>query len=222
MESRYTNKAANSIAIFDIDGTLRKTIDPWMLLHNHLGTAVEGAKYYKAWVNNEISYTQMTELDASLWKGMAKDEMLKVFDVNPIRNGAKNLINWFKSKNMPCVGISTGLSFLNDITAKELGLDEVVSNEILFDNGICTGEVNIHVQEDSKDQVLKQILKKYHIDLGHIISFGDGPADISMFNLSTLSVAVFPRSKEVSNSAQFTIQTEPIDSIIKHLPELSL
>jgi phosphoserine phosphatase len=34
----------NSIAIFDIDGTLRKTIDPWMLLHNYLGTDTRGSK----------------------------------------------------------------------------------------------------------------------------------------------------------------------------------
>ncbi len=221
MKSTGINKAKNTIAIFDIDGTLRNTIDPWMLLHNHLGTAVEGEKYYKAWVNNEISYTRMTELDAALWKGIPKNEMLKVLDFNPIRKGSKGLINWFKAKKIPCLGISTGLSFLNDMTAKELGLDEVISNEILFNNGICTGEVNIHVQEDSKDQVLKQLLKKYKIDLGNIISFGDGPADISMFKLSSLSVAVFPRSKEVSNSADYTIDSEPIDQIIKKLSELS-
>lgn len=221
MESRYRNKAENTIAIFDIDGTLRKTIDPWMLLHNHLGTAVQGEKYYKAWVNNEISYTEMTELDASLWKGVDKNEMLKVLDFNPIRKGSENLINWFRSKNIPCVGISTGVSFLNDITAKELGLNEVISNEILFNNGICSGEVIINVQEDTKAQILEKVLKKYNIGLGKIISFGDGPADISMFNLSTFSVAVFPRSKDVSNSADFIIDSEPIDEVINHLSELT-
>jgi len=222
MKSRCRNNAENTIAIFDIDGTLRKTIDPWMLLHNHLGTAVQGEKYYKAWVNNEISYAEMTELDASLWEGIYKSEMLKVIDFNPIRKGSENLINWFRDKNIPCVGISTGVSFLNDITAKELGLNEVISNEILFNNGICSGEVIINVQEDSKAQILENVLKKYSVGLGKIISFGDGHADISMFKRSSYSIAIFPRTKEVSNNADFTVKSEPIDKVIPHLSELIL
>jgi phosphoserine phosphatase len=222
MKSRSKNKVENTIAIFDIDGTLRRTTDPWMLLHKHLGTAEEGEKYYKAWISKEISYSKMTELDASLFKGKAKNEMLKILDLNPIRKGSDNLINWFKSQKIPCVGISTGLSFLNDITAKKLGLDEVISNEVLFENGICSGEVKINVEEHTKNRILERVLEKYNIHSGTVISFGDGPADISMFNLSTISFAVFPKSKEVSSSADFTIDTEPIDKAIDYLPELTL
>jgi alkylhydroperoxidase family enzyme len=41
----------------------------------------EGAKYYKAWANNEISYEEMSRLDASLWKGIHKSEMIKVLEI---------------------------------------------------------------------------------------------------------------------------------------------
>lgn len=211
-----------TIAIFDIDGTLRQTVDPWMLLHKHLGTAEQGEKFYTSWVNGEITYSRMTELDASVWKNYKKDMMLACLDLNPIREGAAQLVAWFKKKNNPCIGISTGLSFLNDITRMELGLDEVISNEILFDDGICTGEVNINVQEDSKDRVLKNVLQKYEIDKGNIISFGDGPADIPMFKLSTFSVAIFPRTQEVRNAANIVLESEPIDVLINHLRELNV
>lgn len=219
MKSTQTNKA---IAIFDIDGTLRKTRDPWMMLHKHLGTEVLGEKYYKAWVNNEISYNEMSKLDAALWKGISKDEMIKILDFNPIRKGSENLINWFKNKNIPCVGISTGLSFLNDITATHIGLDEVISNEILFEKGICTGEIIIKVQEDSKDKILMEVLKKYNAENADIISFGDGIADIAMFKLSSYSVAIFPRDKNIARSANIVIDNEPIDEIINYLSELSI
>lgn len=211
-----------SIGIFDIDGTLRQTVDPWMLLHNHLGTAQQGEKFYKLWVSGEITYTEMTELDVSIWKDCQKDTMLSCLNLNPIRKGAHQLIEWFKKKNIPCVGISTGLSFLNEVTKAELGLDEIISNEIYFKNGKCTGKVKINVHEDGKEQVMKTILEKYGIDRGEIITFGDGPADIAMFEMSTFSVAVFPRTQEVINAAKVVIESEPINPIINQLKQLNL
>jgi phosphoserine phosphatase len=120
------------------------------------------------------------------------------------------------------VGISTGLEFLNSITAQELRLDEVISNEVLFKDGVCTGEVIINVEEDSKAQVLKTVLKKYNIKNGNIITFGDGLADVKMFKLSTFSVAIFPKKEEVRESADFIVENEPIDQVIDKISELKL
>lgn len=217
MISKSETQKKNTIAIFDIDGTLRRTTDPWMLLHNHLGTEIEGNKYYKAWMNHEISYPEL----AMLWKGIHKNEMAKVMNQNPIRRGSKSLIHWFRNQNIPCIGISSGVSLLNEITAKELGLNEVISNELLFENGICTGQVKINVEENTKNKVLENVLKKYKIDSGNVISFGDGPADVAMFKLSTHSFAVFPKSETVSSSADYIIDAEPIDRAIEYLSELN-
>lgn len=120
------------------------------------------------------------------------------------------------------MGIITGKAFLNNITASELKLDEVISNEILFDDEVCTGEVVVNVQKDLKAKVLRTVLEKYEINSGNIISFGDGLADTQMFNLSTLSVAIFPSTEEVTRSADFTIDSEPIDQVIEQLVELKL
>lgn len=217
MKSNSAIEKVNCIAIFDIDGTLRRTTDPWMLLHNHLGIETENDKYYKAWMSHEISYPEL----AALWKGIHQNEMEKVMKQNPVRRGAENLIQWFKSKNIPCVGISSGVSLLNQITANQLGLDEVISNEILFENGICTGQVKINVEENTKQLVLERVLQKYHINQGTVISFGDGQADIAMFNMSAISFAIFPKSEMVSKNADYIINTEPIDCAINYLPELT-
>ena len=202
-----------TIAFFDIDGTLRRTVDPWMLLHKYLNTDIEGGKYYDMWVNNKISYDEMTRLDAALWKGESKTEMLKVLDINPLRDGAKALINWFKQRDIPCYGISTGLSFLNDITAKETGLDMVVSNNVLFNDDICTGDVEINVREDSKADVMDNIIKQFNGNVKNILSFGDGIADVEMFRKSTMSVAIFPKNDFIKESASIAVNSEPIDSV---------
>ncbi|PWJ39279.1 HAD family hydrolase [Sediminitomix flava] len=206
------------IAVFDIDGTLRQVVDPWMLLHNHLNTAEKGAEIYKAWAANEISYDRMCELDVALWKGISKEKMLEALATNPIRKGAKELVSWFKERGITCIGISTGLSFLNEITAKELGLDEVYSNEVLFENGICTGQMNIHVREESKDETLVNALKKHQID-GDVFAFGDGPADVKLFLNADFSVAVFPRNEKIAECADIVVAEEPLHTVLEQLEE---
>ncbi len=208
-----TNSKQKTIAFYDIDGTLRRTVDPWMLLHNHLNTNKEGSRYYQDWINNVITYDEMTIRDAALWRGISKMEMLKVINVNPLRKGAKDLIKWFKDRDIPCIGISTGLSFLNEITATETGLDMVVSNNVLFNDGICTGDVEINVREDSKANVMDNIIKLFNGNVKNILSFGDGIADVQMFNKSTFSVAIFPKNDFVKDNASITVNSEPIDYV---------
>ena len=205
----------NSIAVFDIDGTLRRVVDPWMMLHDHVGTEELGAKFYSKWLIGKISYRTMTRLGAMTWKGQTKANLLSCLESNPIRAGAHELVDWFKDRGIPCVGISTGLSFLNEVSKTELGLDAIVSNEIVFDNEICTGKVNINVTEESKGQLLAEIMVKYGID--RVVSFGDGPGDIAMFEKSVFSVAVFPRSDRVKEAATVAIESEPINQVIEWL-----
>lgn len=217
MNLRIEQKKENTIAIFDIDGTLRQAANPWLLLHTHLGTSEKGHKYYNDWVEGKLTDLEICKLDALLWKGFSKAKMLEIMNQNPIRKGAYNLINWFKNKGIACVGISSGLSFLNDVTANELGLDDVVSNDLLFEDEVCTGKILMHVDDYTKGTILTQILEKYEIQSGTIFSFGDGIADIDLFKLSTCSVAVFPRNDQVVKAATIAINSEPIDQIIDDL-----
>ena len=206
-----------AIAIFDIDGTLRSVADPWLHLHRHLGTAAQGEAFYARWTKGEISYVEMARLDASAWKGFTRERMLASLSSNPLRAGAAQLVAWFRSRDIPCVGISTGLSLFNDHTSQQLGLDEVVSNELVFNGDVCTGEVIVNVEEDGKAGGVKQVLRRYHIDQGTVVAFGDGKADIPMFDLASIGVAVFPRSPEVRQKADLVIESEPIDRVVEQL-----
>lgn len=206
------NDFRNTIALFDIDGTLRQARDPWMLLHKEFATEKEGIKYYDDWVQGKISYQEMSELDTQCWKGISKSNMLAPLQKNPIRKGAKELIDWLSKKQIRCYGISTGISLFNDVTAKELGLQEVISNDIIFENDICTGKIKINVEEGGKATILKHIKENCKAD--RIISFGDGPADIDLFAHSQLSFAVFPKTERIAAAADYCISSEPINSII--------
>ncbi|NLR93561.1 HAD family hydrolase [Flammeovirga agarivorans] len=205
-----------SLAVFDIDGTLRQIFDPWMMLHHYFNTEEEGGKIYSNWREGKITYQEMCDQDAALWKGKSKEEMIKPLVNNPVRKGAKEVIQFYKDRGYVCVGISTGLSFLNDITAEELGLDKVYSNEIVFEDNVCTGKCIIHVEEFHKDKILDKVVKEFSIT-GDIVAFGDGEADVELFKNAAQSVAVFPRKPFIKEAADFCIEEEPIDQILAFL-----
>jgi hypothetical protein len=58
------------LAVFDIDGTLRRVRDPWVHLHKHLGVADRACEFIPRWQRGEISYDEWARLDASLWRGV--------------------------------------------------------------------------------------------------------------------------------------------------------
>ena len=199
------------LAVFDIDGTLRTEPDPWLHLHRHLGTIDHGEEVFRRWSAGEITYLEMATLESSVWKGVDRRLIIQSLESNPIRSGARKLVEWFKVRQIPCVGISTGLSVFNDVTSEELGLDEVISNDLLFDGDVCTGSVSINVEEDGKADVLRSMSQRY--ECNSTIVFGDGAADVALFQTARVSVAVFPRHAHVSDEAHLVVDTEPIHEI---------
>ena len=79
------SRAPLKLAIFDIDGTLRRVRDPWIHLHNHLGVAEQAKDLPDLWKRGEISYSEWAHLDASLWRGHTPEKMVAAIETNPFR-----------------------------------------------------------------------------------------------------------------------------------------
>ncbi len=207
-------KLSLKLAIFDIDGTLRRVRDPWIHLHNHLGVADLAKKFPARWQKGEISYDEWAELDAALWRGYSRENIVEALEFNPFRVGARKLVGWFNSRSIPCVGISSGLSVFNEVTAEELNIKEIISNELQFEGNICNGKITIQVNEENKGQVMDKILQLYSTTEEQVVAFGDGTADIPLLQKAGLGVAICPSSKMVSFSAGHVVGEEPIDRVL--------
>ena len=207
-------KSSLKLAIFDIDGTLRRVRDPWIHLHHHLGVAEQAKDLPARWKRGEITYQQWAQLDASFWRGSTRETIVTALKTNPFRDGARELLDWFTSRAIPCVGISSGLSVFNEITAVELGIKEVISNELQFDDDICNGEISIQVNEENKGEIMDEILERYSVSDEQVAAFGDGTADIPLLRKAGLGIAICPSNDKVRSSARHVVGDEPIDRAI--------
>ncbi|HVO83643.1 MAG TPA: HAD family phosphatase [Syntrophobacteria bacterium] len=202
------------LALFDLDGTIRRVRDPWIHLHEFLGVAEQARDLIPRWCRGEISYDEWARLDAALWRGVLRARMVAALDENPVRRGARELVSWFTSKAIPCVGISTGLSIFHEHTARDLGMDRVICNELHFDGDICTGEITINVREESKGDIMDKVLAAYGVRPEEVVAFGDGKADIPLFRKAGLGIAICPVHTEVRESADHVVEAEPIDGAV--------
>jgi phosphoserine phosphatase len=205
------------LALFDIDGTLRRVRDPWIHLHHHLGVAEKTKDLPARWQRGEITYEQWAQLDASFWRGSTRETIVTALGTNPFRDGARELIDWFTSRAIPCVGISSGLSIFNEITAVELGIKEVISNELHFDGDICSGEISIQVNEENKGKIMDEILERYSVRDEQVAAFGDGTADIPLLKKAGLGIAICPANDKVRSSARHVVGDEPIDQALPYV-----
>ncbi len=202
------------LALFDIDGTLRRARDPWIHLHKSLGVADQGREFIGRWQRGEISYEEWAHLDASLWRGFTRERIVAALDSNPYRQGARELVGWFTSRSVPCVAISTGLSVFNDVTARELGIQEVICNKLHFKGDICNGEVVVRVREDNKEDLMTEVLDKYSVGPEHVAAFGDGTADIPLLTRAGLGIVICPSNDKVGSCVEHAVEAEPIDAAI--------
>lgn len=202
----------NKLAVFDIDGTLRKERSCWRFMHSVFGFSKVASRYYLQYQKREISYKQLVDLDAALWRGISRHDIIATLTDNPLRDGAEDLVQSFRQNGYDLLAISTGLDVLNHLTCSVLGITNHISNHLNFDeNNRCTGEVDIIVTDDSKDAALYAYVQNSSKHYDYVFAVGDSDADKSLFAASNKSLAIMPMNEEVEKAATYVIKNEPIN-----------
>ncbi|ASJ03740.1 phosphoserine phosphatase [Thermococcus profundus] len=179
------------LAAFDLEGTLVKSVSGWVELHKRFGTWEKGKEYAEMFFRGEIDYATWAELDASLWKGHTKEEILEWVNTVEYMEGAEELIEFLKRENFRIAIISSGLLCLASKVGRELGADYVFANELIFDeNGVITGKVRPHVDFRGKGAILRKLKEELKPSL--TVAVGDGYNDIAMFREADVSIAINP------------------------------
>jgi phosphoserine phosphatase len=208
------------LAIFDLDGTLKQARDPYVYLHQRLGTWEASQAFFGRGLAGELAYDEWLRLDAALWKGVSRATMEALFREDPYLLGAQELVSSLKRSGVRVAVVSTGLSLHAEQVQADLGLDYILANEIFFENGQATGEAQTHVPEGGKGQIVVRLQAAFGVQPGECLAVGDSSSDADMFAHVRLGVAVNPSSERVRAAAGLVIEEPDLRPLVPRLNEI--
>jgi phosphoserine phosphatase len=207
MEKRLMEEACShfkqTIAFFDVDGTLTSVASVWEYLHRELGIwESQGEPNLLEYLAGNIDYDEFSRRDAMGYFGIPYTVLDEMVGRIPLRAGIQICFDFFKTRGIPIILLSTGLDILvNRIP----GADMRIANELLFEDGVCTGKVRVRIPMDGKKHAFRQILHEREIAPDQAIVVGDSAGDLELMKVAGLSIAVASQDQNVISIAHHHI-----------------
>ena len=132
-----------------------------------------------------------------------------------IMPGAKDLCLALKDAGWKMIAVSGGFTIITDRLKKELGLDLIFSNVLIFKNGLLD-DLDLKVTSD-KSVVVRPIIKQWGLKKEEIVVVVDGANDIKLFDIAGYTVGFCP-VELVKNKADDVVELRNL-SLLKNLLE---
>jgi phosphoserine phosphatase len=207
------------VVVFDLDGTLTAERSIWEYIHKRLDKWYGHAEEYQSqFLQGKISYQQFCELDARVWKGMRVDQLRDIVRAVPFNPGVDELTYLLRGLGLRLALISSGLSLLSEWVQEKYGFNYAVSNRLLHEDNVLTGEVEINVHYDRKAEWVQSITDMFRVRSDEIIAIGDSMGDTEMFEKAGYSISFNSSSPKLDQVADIVVRGNNLSHIIPKLP----
>ena len=165
----------------------------------------------KKGIQGSINWEEGLQKRVELLKGISRDTCVEVANSLPIMTGAKEVCRALKHAGWKILDVSGGFTIMTDRLAKELSLDYVFSNELVFKNGKLDG-VTIHVNSD-KAKSAKIKIDEWGIKKDDTAVIVDGANDVKLFDICGLGIA-FRAQDLVKDLATISLEEKDLTKIL--------
>ncbi len=198
------------LIIFDVEGVLYDA-EYLPLLGEKLGKENEIWEITKKGIQGIINWEEGLRTRIEALKGLDYETCQSVADNLPIMTGAKEVCKVLKAAGWKLMAVSGGFRIMTNRLQKELGLDFVFANELLFKNGKLDG-VQISV-DSNKAKSAKIKIAEWKEDKENITCVVDGANDIKLFDVCGLGIG-FRAQDLVKDLATTTLEEKDLSKIL--------
>ncbi len=198
------------LIIFDVEGVLYDA-EYLPILAEKLGKENEIWEITKKGIQGAIDWEEGLRTRVDALKGIDFETCQEVASELPVMTGAKEVCKILKAAGWKLMAISGGFSIMTDRLKKELELDYVFSNELVFKDGKLDG-VKINVDSD-KAKSAKIKIAEWKEDKENISCVVDGANDIKLFEVCGLNIA-FRAQDIVKDLANTTLEEKDLSKIL--------
>ena len=174
------------LAIFDVEGILFDG-EYLPILAEVRGKEKEIWEITRQGLRGAINWEEGLRRRVELLRGIGYGTCKEVADELPIMTGARELCATLKEAGWRIMAVSGGFTIMTDRLKAELGLDRVVSNELVFEDNQLH-DVKINVGAD-KAFAASAIIEEWGYDAKDIVAVVDGANDMTLFDICDLGIA---------------------------------
>ena len=191
------------LVIFDMDGVLVEQRSSWRIVHDHFGVDNEGS--FRLYMDGEIDDLEFMRRDIRIWKGLKGDITLSdvggiLHQARPVK-GIHEAAGELREAGFDLHIVTGGIDLLAERLAGSHGFSRVFANGLSADgDGYLDGEGILRVPLRDKGAVVRELVRGRTV-----CSVGDSSVDLSLFELSDLSIAFRPMDREAARGADLTI-----------------
>ena len=198
------------LAIFDVEGVLYDE-EYLPILAEKLNKEDEIWEITKQGIQGKINWEDGLRTRVKALAGLDKKICQEVSDSLPIMTGAKEACRVLKAAGWKLMAVSGGFTIMMERLQKELDLDYVYCNELIFKNGKLDG-VKINVDSD-KSKSAKIKIAEWGEQKENIICVVDGANDIKLFDVCGLGIA-YRAQDVVKDLATTTLEEKDLSKIL--------
>ncbi|MGH9980438.1 MAG: phosphoserine phosphatase SerB [Nitrososphaeraceae archaeon] len=204
------------LIIFDVEGVLLNA-EYLPILAQVFGPSKEKEIWdiTKQGIRGDIDWEEGLKKRVNALKGIKFDDAEQIAQNLEIMPGAKDLCLALKDAGWKMIAISGGFTIITDRLKKELGLDLIFSNVLIFKNGLLD-DLDLKVTSD-KSLVVRPIIKEWGLKKEEIVVVVDGANDIKLFDIAGYTVGFCP-VELVKNKADDVVELRNL-LLLKNLLE---
>jgi phosphoserine phosphatase len=204
------------LIIFDVEGVLLNA-EYLPILAQVFGPSKEKEIWdiTKQGIRGDIDWEEGLRKRVNALKGIKFDEAKQIAENLEIMPGAKDLCLALKDAGWKMIAVSGGFTIITDRLKKELGLDLIFSNVLIFKNGLLD-DLDLKVTSD-KSLVVRPIIRQWGLKKEEIVVVVDGANDIKLFDIAGYTVGFCP-VELVKNKADDVVELRNL-LLLKNLLE---
>jgi len=198
------------LAIFDVEGVLYDA-EYLPILAEKVNKEKEIWEITKKGLEGKIDWVDGLKERVQLLNGIDYDTCIQIANSLPIMTGAKEACRALKDAGWKLMAVSGGFTIITDRLKKELGLDVVYSNELVFHDGKLDGVIVSVDADKAKAAMIK--INEWDEKKENIITVVDGANDVKLFDITGFGIA-FRAQDLVKDLATVTLDEKDLSKIV--------
>ena len=198
------------LAIFDVEGVLYDA-EYLPLLAEKVNKENQIWEITKKGIEGKIDWVEGLKERVHLLNGIDYDACVEVANSLPIMTGAKEACLALKNAGWKIMAVSGGFTIITDRLKKELGLDFVFSNELVFKDDKLD-DVIVNVDADKAKAAMIKV-NEWNEKKEDIVAVVDGANDVKLFDITGFGIA-FRAQDLVKDLATVTLDEKDLSKIV--------